>query len=199
VKLAAAPALWALAAVGVSVAVDAPRSFAAESASVPAPSKVTAAPGAPSTVVIADLKAIRQAMQQSHGRTLLVHFWASWCLPCMDELPLISRFAEEAKPQGVDVLSVSLDSPDAAPRVEKVLSRVAPNLTRTIAKIDDPDAFIGSFDREWEGAIPALFGFDGEGKLRGRRIGEATRRQLDGLVGQVIGRPFSAGASAKKK
>ncbi|HEY2902060.1 MAG TPA: TlpA disulfide reductase family protein [Polyangia bacterium] len=197
--MSAVPALLALATVGAILAGGGRSGMAAE----PAPAgKAVAAPAGESSVVLADLKAIKQTMQQSHGRTLLVHFWASWCLPCMEELPLINRYAQEAKGQGVDVLSVSLDSPDAAPRVAKVLSRSAPNLTRTIAKIDDADAFIASFDRQWEGAIPALFGFDGDGKLRGRRIGEATRRQLDGLVGEVIGKPFSAAgaaATAKKK
>ncbi|HEX3697684.1 MAG TPA: TlpA disulfide reductase family protein [Polyangia bacterium] len=188
----AVPALLALATVGATLAGSPRGGLAAE----PAPAaKASAAPGGESSVVLVDLKAIKQAMQQSHGRTLLVHFWASWCLPCMEELPLINRFAQKAKGQGVDVLSVSLDNPDAAARVAKVLSRSAPNLTRTIAKIDDADAFIATFDRQWEGAIPALFGFDGEGKLRGHRIGEATRRQLDGLVGEVIGKPFSTAAA----
>jgi thiol-disulfide isomerase/thioredoxin len=134
------------------------------------------------SVTLADLDAIRLAMQKSRGRTLIVHFWATWCLPCLKELPIVNRFALDKRGRGVDVLSLSLDDPKAAAHVAKVLGETAPALTRTIAKVDDPDAFIAQFDRKWEGVIPAMFAFDAEGHLRARHFGEATRPDLDGLV-----------------
>jgi thiol-disulfide isomerase/thioredoxin len=140
------------------------------------------APTALKNVTLADLDAIKQQMQKSRGRTLVVHFWATWCLPCIKELPILNRFAQEEKAHGVDVLSLSLDDPKATARVAKVLGETAPALTRTIAKVADPDAFIAQFDRKWEGAIPAMFVFDAQGRLRGRHIGEATRPDLDGLI-----------------
>ena len=156
------------------------------------------APAAPKPVTLADLDTIKQQMQKSRGRTLVVHFWATWCLPCIKELPILNRFAQEKKAHGVDVLSLSLDDPKATARVAKVLGETAPALTRTIAKVDDPDAFIAQFDRKWEGAIPAMFVFDAQGRLRGRHIGEATRPDLDGLIQEA--RPEGDdGAAAKTR
>ena len=157
----------------------------AAAAESPPPTAGTAAastPVAKAPVAVADLDTIKATMQKSRGRTLVVHFWASWCLPCLKELPVVNRFAREMKPKGVDVLSLSLDDPKAGAQVAKVLGDTAPALTRTIAKVDDPDSFITQFDKRWEGAIPAMFVFDGQGHLRGRHIGEATRPELDGLV-----------------
>ena len=150
----------------------------------PAAERPSAAPAAAGKagVAIADLNAVRLTMRKSRGRTLLVHFWASWCLPCLQELPVINRFAQDMKAKGVDVLSLSLDNPDAVNRVEKLLNETAPALTPTIVKVDDADAFITAFDTRWEGSIPALFAYDGQGRLRARHIGEATRRELDRLV-----------------
>ncbi len=155
-----------------------------------------ASPAGARSVALANLDAIKLAMQKSRGRTLVVHFWATWCLPCLKELPVVNRFAQEMRGQGVDVLSLSLDDPKASARVAKVLGENAPALTRTIAKVDDPDAFIAQFDRHWEGAIPAMFVFDAQGRLRGRHIGEATRPDLDGLI-QDAAPEGAASATAK--
>jgi thiol-disulfide isomerase/thioredoxin len=142
-----------------------------------------AAPPAPTVM---DLAAIKRALKGSHARVTVVHFWATWCFPCLEELPLVDKFAREAKSRGVDVLSLSLDDPEQGrARVAKVLSQSAPTLTRAIARVDDADSFIGNFG-SWEGSIPALFAFDAGGQLRGELIGETSRRALDDLVGKVL-------------
>lgn len=192
----AAPALLlALVAAGLAVAGARRPAVAAD---VPLPPAVHASSTA-NSMVLADLGAIKAAMQKSRGRTLLVHFWASWCQPCLEELPIINRFAVEMKGRGVDVISVSLDDPNAAAKASQVLSEKGPNLTRHLAKIDDADAFIASFDRQWEGAIPAVFAFDAQGKLRGRHVGEATRRELERLLGDQGGKATAAGGSPARK
>jgi len=135
-----------------------------------------------------DLPAIERAVH-AHGRPLLVHFWASWCGPCLEELPLVDTFARDMKARGVDVLSLSLDDPArAGAHVVEVLTHRAPNLTRNIVHVEDSDAFINAIDSKWEGSIPAVFAYDGHGQLRGRLIGEATRRDLDALVARVVKR-----------
>jgi thiol-disulfide isomerase/thioredoxin len=150
------------------------------------------APAQPSYAVV-DLDAIKKLLHKSRGHVVLVHFWASWCFPCLQELPLINKFAADMKPRGLEVLSLSLDDPaKMGPRVGALLQQVAPNLTPTIAKIDDVDSFIGAFDSRWEGAIPALFAYDRQGQMRRRLIGEASRRELDGLVSELLKTDSSA-------
>jgi thiol-disulfide isomerase/thioredoxin len=176
VKRAVVPALvLALATAVAGASGDLGRAFAGDRAAAGEPPKLKAA--------IVDLNGLKAAMSKSRGRMLLVHFWATWCLPCLQELPVLNQFAREMKPRGVDVLSVSLDDPGtAAGTVLRELSQKAPELTATIAKVDDADKFIANFDGAWEGTIPALFAYDVNGKLRGRHMGETTRVQLDRLI-----------------
>jgi thiol-disulfide isomerase/thioredoxin len=154
---------------------------------------------APVVSSVIDIDGIKKSMRGSRGRVLLVHFWATWCLPCLEELPVISQFARDMKPRGLDVLSLSLDDPQTAQaRVSKLLSEQAPNLTPVIAKFSDADQFIGTFDSRWEGTIPALFAYDATGQRRGSHVGEASRGDLDQLVGRLL-KPGAGAGPGKKK
>jgi len=88
--------------------------------------------------------------------TYLVNFWATWCTPCVDELPAFERIRKEYERKNVKVLLVSLDFP------RQLDSRLVPFLEKhgigsEVVLLDDPDAnkWIDKVDPEWSGAIPA--------------------------------------------
>ncbi len=148
----------------------------------PEPRAVGATPG----YTLMDLDAIEHAVR-GRGHPLLVHFWASWCGPCLQELPLLDKFARDMKARGVEVLSLSLDDPErAGGQVVEVLSARAPNLTRNIVRVQDTSSLINTIDPRWEGSIPAMFAYDAKGRLRDSLIGETTRRDLDVLVARAV-------------
>jgi len=150
--------------------------------SPPAPRAVGAAPG----YTLMDLEAIEHAVR-GRGHPLLVHFWASWCGPCLQELPLLDKFARDMRARGVEVLSLSLDDPErAGGQVVEVLAARAPNLTRNIVRVQDTSSLINTIDPRWEGSIPAMFAYDSKGRLRDSLIGETTRRDLDVLIARAV-------------
>ncbi len=128
---------------------------------------------------------MHKRIAQHRGQVVLLHLWATWCLPCLDELPIIGQFARDMKGKGVQVVSVSLDDPIefASKKVGKLLKeKTGGTLTNVILKTDDPQAFIKGIDPRWDGDIPALFAYDKDGRLRKAHIGQATRPDLEKLV-----------------
>jgi len=167
---------------------------------VPAPT-ADAAKATPANYRLVDLLAIKNLLHQARGHVLLVHFWASWCMPCMRELPMMDKFAHDMKPRGLEVMSVSLDNPGrpgVAEHVGALLRKQAPNLTPNIAQFVDADELIAMISPRWTGAIPALFVYDHTGQLRGDLYGDSTRPELEQLVGAWLKAAATApGAPAK--
>ena len=76
------------------------------------------APAPAATLVTLDGKRI--STPELLGRVVILTFWATWCEPCREELPLLSRYADRHSNAGLAVLGFSLDPPNELPEVKKV-------------------------------------------------------------------------------
>jgi len=91
------------------------------------------------------------------GKVVILTFWATWCDPCREELPLLSDYAARHAHQGLQVLGFSLDEPDNLPAVRDVAS----TLSFPVGLLGSPWA--GGYGRIWR--IPTNFTIDRSGAL----------------------------------
>jgi thiol-disulfide isomerase/thioredoxin len=70
--------------------------------------------------VLVTLDGRRIATADLAGQVVILTFWASWCVPCRDELPLLSSYARAHAAQGLTVLAFSLDTPENLARVREI-------------------------------------------------------------------------------
>jgi cytochrome c biogenesis protein CcmG, thiol:disulfide interchange protein DsbE len=68
-------------------------------------------PAPPATLVALDGQTL--STHDLVGRVVILTFWATWCGPCREELPLLSAYAEQHAASGLSVLGFALDSPDS--------------------------------------------------------------------------------------
>jgi len=156
-------------------------------AGAPASARPAAAP-APSARFITPAQ-LRATLASRKGRGVVLHLWATWCEPCLNELPLLAKLAREASGRGIDFLPVSLDDPteQAAALVGRVLAaRTGNSQWSPILQTDNLDSLIGDLDPRWEGEIPVFFGFDREGRLRSTVVGNLTRTYFERLAKDLL-------------
>jgi thiol-disulfide isomerase/thioredoxin len=130
-------------------------------ASTTPPTPITA--GATTFSPVSDQDYGRLVLTPRSGKVVLVNFWASYCLPCLEEMPALVKLQQQFK-DDVEVVFVSTDDPDLLPKAGKVLERWKIGVGQSFfVTNDDPDPFIAVVDPAWGGAIPhtLVYGRDG--------------------------------------
>ena len=98
------------------------------------------------------------------GKVVLVNFWATWCVPCRDEMPSIQHLKEKLAGRPFEVLAVNLDEPEA--RVRKFLTQIKVDFTVLL----DPEKKVA---RAWDARIlPASFVVGPDGRIRYSLVGD---------------------------
>ena len=108
------------------------------------------------TADIIKLADLERLMEEESHPIHIINFWATWCAPCVKELPIFEKITAEKRP-GVKVTLVSLDL-DLDPNPEKVYKFIArKNIRSEVLLLDeaDPNSWINKIEKQWSGALPA--------------------------------------------
>lgn len=103
-----------------------------------------------------DFKSFKPFLHQKSDMVYVINFWATWCIPCIKELPAFKKIQQTYKDEKVKIILVSLDFAD------KIKSQLIPfikkkGLKSKVILLDDSDAnsWISEVNENWSGAIPA--------------------------------------------
>ena len=112
-------------------------------------------------------------MAAFRGQPLLLNFWATWCPPCVEELPMLNTFYRERRAQGWNVVGLAIDQPSA---VRQFLQRLP---------LDFPVGLAGFGGTELtkqlgntNGGLPFTVVFDRQGSIAHRKIGQVKPEDL---------------------
>jgi len=112
------------------------------------------------------------------GKVVLLNFWASWCAPCLKEMPRFSAWQRDYGVEGLQILGISMDD-DAAP-VRRLLAKhpVAYPILMGDAKLGE--AFGGVL------GLPCSYLIDTEGRIVARFRGENDLKQIEAQIKALL-------------
>lgn len=120
---------------------------------------------------VTDAQGKSHRLEDYRGRWVVVNFWATWCVPCIQEIPEIAAFAK-AHPQ-VAVLGIAVDAPDNAARVKQFAAKTG----HTFPLVMGGDAVERQLGEPK--ALPTTKIYDPTGKVVYDRVGRVTRKSLE--------------------
>lgn len=134
-------------------------------------------------IALRDLDGREVRLADYRGRPVIVNFWASWCLPCREEFPLLKAARERYAEEGLAILGVIFDDdPEAARRYMARAGATWPALV-------DPDELVAT---AYKVNVPPLsFFVDPEGIVRSIAYGPPPSGTIDDRIAAILPDPSS--------
>jgi thiol-disulfide isomerase/thioredoxin len=132
------------------------------------------------------------AIRASGKKGTIVNAWASWCGPCRREVPMLQALAANLKPQGIEIVLVSVDEPKDEAKAQSFLKDNRITLKSYLVEGSVAD-FKAGINPNWPGMLPASFLFDRAAQLIHFWGGEAFENEIVSVVENfVAGKPVEA-------
>lgn len=132
-------------------------------------------------VPVVNFKNFQPVLEKNNDTTYVINFWATWCAPCVKELPDFERINQKYKDKKFKMLLVSLDFRKSLDK--RLIPFVASNKLKAeviLLHESDANSWINQVDRNWSGAIPATLIYNKD--FRVFHEGGYTFNELDLII-----------------
>ncbi|MEG2803012.1 TlpA disulfide reductase family protein [Stenotrophomonas sp.] len=149
-----------------------------EIATPPPPARAVAAGAAIGdampALTLPDVSGAAVDLARFRGRPLLINVWASWCGPCVEEMPALAAFAAAQPADGVQVLGLALDTPDG---VRDFLARVPVDYPIVLDTPGPADASVRLGNAQ--GLLPYTVLVDAQGRIVKQKLGPFKAGEIE--------------------
>jgi len=138
----------------------------------------------------ADVDAIAAVRANDTDKLRLVNVWATWCAPCVAEMPDFVEMNRMYRKRDFELITISVDEADARDPALKILTGAEASMTNYHATIEDQDALVNAIDPDWEGGLPYTMIVAPGGEVLHRYNGAIEPLQVKRDIVAYLGRTY---------
>ena len=131
---------------------------------------------------VVKLEDLQKKIDAKSEKILVINFWATWCGPCIKELPLFEKLHLENRPNvEVTLVSMDLDLDPDQQKVDKFILRKKIQAPVVLLDAKNPNEWINKIDKQWSGSLPATLVINqktGQRKFIGKELHEGGLEAL---------------------
>lgn len=146
----------------------------------------------PVSVQAIDAAGVRKLVQNDSPNLRLINVWATWCIPCVEELPELVTINRMYRKRKFELITISLDGPQARDAVLKRLQEKHVSATNYVFQSDDRDAFAEALDKQWPGPVPYTILVAPGGKILYRKHDSIHPLELKQAIVEHLGRTYAS-------
>lgn len=157
------------------------------------------------TLETIDTTGVEKLRKNGTDKLRLINLWATWCGPCLAEMPSLVEIGRQFETRGFDMITISTDAPEAKERAHTLLRRfqvAMPDLTEASLKEEGrttnnylfdghTDDLAEALDPDWDGTLPHTILVDSEGEIVYRHSGEIDPVEVKTKIVSLLGRWYS--------
>ena len=134
-----------------------------------------------------ELDGRKHSLDEWRGKVIVLNFWATWCPPCREEIPLFIDLQKKHGVDGLQVIGVAIDNKTAV-----MLYRQSAGINYPILMGGDDTLDLIARYGNSSGALPFTVIIDRSGSIAVRKLGPFSKTELESLVEPLIGSPKTA-------
>jgi peroxiredoxin len=146
----------------------------------------------PVTLESLDEAGVAKLAKNDTENYVLVNLWATWCAPCVAELPELVTMNRMYRKRHFQMVTISLDEPEEKEAALKLLREKHVAATNYISTVSNRDKFGDLLDKEWPGPVPYTLLIAPGGKVVYRKSGAFDPLEVRKAVVEVLGRTYAS-------
>ena len=146
----------------------------------------------PVTIAALDEAGIAKLAKNETDKLLVVNVWATWCGPCVAELPELTTMHRMYRKRNFQLVTISMDDLDQKDAAAKKLSENHVSATNYISAASSKDKLADLLDKQWEGPVPYTVVIAPGGKVLFRKTGAFEPLELKRAIADAIGRTYAS-------
>lgn len=130
---------------------------------------------------LTDLQGNQRTLDEWSGRPLLVNFWATWCAPCLEEIPMLTELRTVHREKGLEVVGIAIDQ---AAKVQEMVAKLSVEYPILLA--DSQGLQLLREVGNSSGGLPFTLMLDRKQQASGRKLGALKRPEAEAMVSRAL-------------